>query len=68
VDGLRCDRLGRLDLTHDGLHERDLFVFEACRRYGVPCVVTLGGGYSDPIEMTVAAHASTFRTAADVLG
>jgi acetoin utilization deacetylase AcuC-like enzyme len=68
VDGLASDRLGRLGLTRAGLRERDLIVFEACRRYGVPCVVTLGGGYSDPIELTVAAHASTFRTAADVLG
>jgi len=31
-------------------------------------VVTLGGGYSDPIELTVEAHANTFRTAAEVFG
>jgi len=68
VDGLACDRLGRLALTHAGLLQRDLIVFDACRSYGVPCVVTLGGGYSDPIELTVAAHANTFRTAAEVLG
>jgi hypothetical protein len=27
---------------------------------GVPAVVTLGGGYADPIERTVEAHAQTF--------
>ena len=68
VDGLACDRLGRLALTSAGLHKRDLIVFDACRSYGVPCVVTLGGGYSDPIEQTVAAHANTFWAAAEVLG
>jgi acetoin utilization deacetylase AcuC-like enzyme len=67
VDALASDKLGRLKLTHAGLHERDRMVFTACRDRGVPCVVTLGGGYSDPIELTVRAHASTFRTAADLL-
>jgi acetoin utilization deacetylase AcuC-like enzyme len=66
VDALASDKLGRLDLTSAGLRRRDQMVFEACRTRGVPCVVTLGGGYSDPIELTVAAHAATFRTAAEV--
>jgi acetoin utilization deacetylase AcuC-like enzyme len=65
VDALASDKLGRLKLTAEGLAERDRLVFEACT--GAPCVVTLGGGYSDPIDATVAAHATTFRTAADVL-
>lgn len=67
VDGLESDKLGRLKLTAAGLQERDRIVFEACRTHGVPCVVTLGGGYSEPIERTVAAHAATFRCAAQVL-
>jgi acetoin utilization deacetylase AcuC-like enzyme len=66
VDGLASDKLGRLGLTPAGLRQRDLMVFEACQTRGVPCVLTLGGGYSEPIELTVAAHAATFRTAADV--
>jgi acetoin utilization deacetylase AcuC-like enzyme len=68
VDGLAEDRLGRLALTGRGLQERDRSVFESCRREGVPVVVTLGGGYADPIERTVDAHANTFRIAGDVLG
>ena len=67
VDGLASDRLGRLQLTHDGLAARDRMVFEACARAEVPCVVTLGGGYGDPIDTTVSAHATTFRTAADLM-
>jgi acetoin utilization deacetylase AcuC-like enzyme len=66
VDALAFDKLGRLSLTHQGLKQRDAIVFQACRAAGVPCVVTLGGGYSDPVEHTVEAHANTFRTAADI--
>ena len=64
VDGLATDRLGRLALTHAGLESRDRIVLEAARGNGLPLVLTLGGGYSDPIEATVAAHATTFRMAA----
>lgn len=66
VDGLATDRLGRLALTHAGLAERDRLVLESCRARAIPVVITIGGGYSDPIEPTVEAHANTFRTAADV--
>ena len=64
VDGLASDSLGRLDLTHGGLRRRDEMVMEMVRRHGVPFVVTLGGGYAKPVELTALAHASTFRTAA----
>jgi acetoin utilization deacetylase AcuC-like enzyme len=68
VDGLATDVLGRLSLTHSGLRERDRLVMEACRRHAVPLVVTLGGGYSEPIELTAEAHANTFRIASQVFG
>jgi len=60
VDALSCDRLGRLALTPDGLRRRDQLVREATT--GVPLIITLGGGYGDPIEQTVLAHACTFLT------
>jgi hypothetical protein len=31
-------------------------------------VITLGGGYSEPISLTVEAHANTFRAAARIFG
>ena len=67
VDGLFTDKLGRLGLTHAGLRERDEMVLTACHENRIPCVITLGGGYSDPVEPTVEAHANTFRTAASNL-
>jgi len=68
VDGLACDRLGRLALTHEGLQRRDQMVLSLCRRNGIPTVITLGGGYGEPIEATVEAHANTYRVALDIFG
>ena len=63
VDALGTDRLGRMSLTQAGLAERDRLVLTACRNFGAPTIITMGGGYSDPIELTAAAHAQTYRTA-----
>lgn len=68
VDALATDALGRLSLSHAGLRERDRRVCTFAREAGIPMVITLGGGYSRPIEHTVAAHANTFRVAKEVLG
>jgi acetoin utilization deacetylase AcuC-like enzyme len=64
VDALASDRLGRLSLTPEGLASRDNMVYEFVSRLDVPLVQTLGGGYSEPIERTVEAHAQSFRIAA----
>lgn len=63
VDGLSTDVLGRLALTPEGLIRRDRMVFGAAQESGVPLVLTSGGGYSRPIELSAEAHANTYRTA-----
>ncbi len=63
ADPLVDDTLGRLSLTHDGLMERDRFVFETFRRRGVPVSIAIGGGYAQPIELTVTGYVNTFRAA-----
>jgi acetoin utilization deacetylase AcuC-like enzyme len=63
VDPLASDVLGRLSLTHQGLVQRDHKVLQAARSYGSPFVLTSGGGYSRPIELSAQAHANTYRTA-----
>lgn len=68
VDSLATDALGRLSLSHAGLKQRDRRVCTFAKEIGVPLVITLGGGYSKPIEHTALAHANTFRVAAEVLG
>ncbi len=66
VDPLHSDVLGRLSLTFEGLKERDRRVMQATRDLDIPLVLTAGGGYSRPIELSVQAHANTYRTAAEV--
>jgi len=63
VDGLATDAPGRLALSHAGLVQRDRRVLEFAKSHQIPLVITLGGGYSRPIEHTAEAHANTFRTA-----
>jgi acetoin utilization deacetylase AcuC-like enzyme len=66
VDALASDVLGRLALTQEGLKARDRSVIGGAHARGIPLVVTLGGGYSSPIELTAEAHVNTFRIAAEV--
>lgn len=66
VDPLGDDTLGRLDLTLEGLAERDRRVLALCRRHDIPVSLALGGGYADPIERTVAAHVQTYRVLREV--
>jgi acetoin utilization deacetylase AcuC-like enzyme len=61
ADPFQGDRLGRLELTKDGLAARDRMVFELCTAAGVPVAVTMAGGYARRIEDTVDIH---FRTVA----
>lgn len=68
VDALHSDALGHLALTHAGLIERDRRVMFAAKSYDIPLVITLGGGYSRPLELTAEAHANVYRTAAEVFG
>lgn len=63
VDALDTDTLGRLSLSIAGLSARDTLVMQTVRNARLPLVVTLGGGYSNPIERTAEAHANTFLTA-----
>jgi acetoin utilization deacetylase AcuC-like enzyme len=64
ADPYAGDRLGRLALTFGGLARRDTFVLELCREVGLPVVITIAGGYAEPIADTVAIHATTARIAA----
>ena len=64
VDPLAHDRLGRLKLTRSGLHERNDVVYRWCEAKGLPVVVTMGGGYSRPIELSAQCHVDVFLQAA----
>ena len=63
ADPHETDRLGRLAMTYEGLARRDSIVLESCREIGVPVAITIAGGYAEPIDATIAIHATTARIA-----
>lgn len=68
VDPLIHDRLGRLALSYEGLAARDRLVFETFASRGIPVSMAVGGGYCDPIELSVAAYVNTIAAAKRVHG
>ena len=46
TDVFRGDPLGGLDLSSEGVHERDLFVVEELRSRGIPTLMVPSGGYT----------------------
>jgi acetoin utilization deacetylase AcuC-like enzyme len=66
VDILMTDKLGRLAITPKGCKERDSFVLKLAKKYKIPIVVTMGGGYSPKISDIVEAHANTFRATQEI--
>ena len=61
VDILHCDRLGRMEVSPEGVARRDQLVFEFCRELGVPLTITMGGGYPKSTvewEPIIEAHAN----------
>ena len=64
VDPHRGDRLGRLNLSSDGLLNRDRLVLDACLRRSIPVATVIGGGYDD-LEPLVERHGLVFRAATE---
>jgi acetoin utilization deacetylase AcuC-like enzyme len=63
VDILATDKLGHLAVSAEGCRIRDRMVWEACFKQGIPCVASMGGGYSPRISDILNAHAATFQEA-----
>ncbi len=59
------DQLGGLSLTKAGLRQRDIGVFIAARKRGIPVATTLAGGYARKVEDTVQIHVNTILAARD---
>jgi hypothetical protein len=41
-------------------------VMQACRDRHIPVMLALGGGYADPIELTIEAQCGTYEVAKQV--
>jgi acetoin utilization deacetylase AcuC-like enzyme len=66
VDILETDKFGKLKVTMEGCKERDKFIFTLLKENNIPCVVSLGGGYSADVKIIMEAHCNTFRQAKDI--
>ena len=66
VDVISSDKLGKLGMTIEGCKERDRFVLQTCKNFGIPVMCSMGGGYSPDIKTIVNAHANTFRLAQEL--
>ena len=68
VDILETDKYGKLKVTLQGCKQRDEIVLSLTKKHAIPCVVSMGGGYSPDIRNIVEAHCNTFRTAFNFYG
>lgn len=57
VDVYEHDRLGRLNLSEDGIRQRDRWVIERCISSGLPVVGVIGGGYDKDVNALARRHA-----------
>jgi acetoin utilization deacetylase AcuC-like enzyme len=57
------DDLGHLDISTDGVYQRDKMVFEACEQRGLPIAAVIGGGYQRDIAALTQVHLQLFKAA-----
>ena len=60
VDILHQDSLGYLEISREGIKNRNEIVLELAREKDLPLVVFMGGGYSKPIQHSVDAFVDLF--------
>ncbi|XP_043190996.1 uncharacterized protein SYNPCC7002_A1628-like isoform X2 [Amphibalanus amphitrite] len=66
VDPHVNDVLGKLDLSDQGLFDRDYFVMSETVRRGIPCATVIGGGYSRDLSELARRHTIVHRAATRV--
>jgi len=57
VDVYVKDRLGRLNLTENGIRRRDRFVLDRCVSLRIPIAAVVGGGYDKDVDALGRRHA-----------
>lgn len=63
VDIHRDDDLGLLNITTDGVFERDFAVFSAAKHHKLPVAAVIGGGYQRDIEALTKVHMQLINAA-----
>ncbi len=67
ADPYEKDQLGRLNITQNGLKERDQIVIGEALKQGIPVAVLMAGGYAYDVQDTVAVHLNTIIAAQKAL-
>lgn len=62
------DELGLLNVSLNGLLQRDKFVIQLCRDQQIPLMTVSGGGYQRDITSLVTAHLQLYKAMAQVYG
>jgi acetoin utilization deacetylase AcuC-like enzyme len=62
IDPFEGDRLGRLNLTDDGLARREQLVARLAIDRGIPLASTVGGGYGDDVLAIARRHVAAILT------
>ena len=57
------DRLGRLNISSEGMRRRDEIVLQYALERNLPIALSMAGGYGKEIESTVQIHFQTIKTA-----
>lgn len=68
ADPYRGDPLGQLRLSKEGLRKRDELVYSYAAERSIPVAITLGGGYTNPLDEVVEIHHNTALAAMEILG
>ena len=63
ADPFEGDQLGNLELTKEGLRERDRAVLRTLREVGRPAVIVPAGGYARELTDTIDIHVATIEEA-----
>ena len=67
VDVFRDDKLGNLQVSLEGIRQRDLMVLNHYRKLNTPVATVIGGGYSKDKEELAKRHSIIFETAIQYL-
>lgn len=57
------DDLGHLNVSTQGVYQRDKLVLDTCRQRDIPVAAVIGGGYQRDIDALVKVHLQLFRAA-----
>ncbi|NMP31045.1 histone deacetylase [Thalassotalea sp. M1531] len=66
VDVWQDDVLGRLDISWQGIKQRDEYVINTCLKSGIPIATVIGGGYDKDHDRLARRHAIVIETANEV--